>query len=48
LALVAERPNLTVEEVVEAVQKQRIVSSRTTVWCRVPMAARRRSWRALA
>jgi transposase len=48
LALVAEQPNLTLEEVVEAVQKQRIVSSRTAVWCRVPMAARRPSWRALA
>jgi hypothetical protein len=38
LALVAEQPKLTLEEVVEAVYKQRIASSRTAVWCRVPVA----------
>jgi transposase len=32
LALVGEQPNLTLEEVVEAMYKQRIASSRTAVW----------------
>jgi hypothetical protein len=38
LALVAEQPNSTLGEGVEAVYKQRIASSRTAVWCRLPMA----------
>jgi transposase len=32
LALIAEQPDLTLEEVVEAMHKQRIAGSRTAVW----------------